>query len=49
MGELAESTAAKAVLLMNENVVRAPNTGKLLPIVAEGDRVPVGTLVPHWS
>lgn len=45
LGELTESTAAKAVLLMNENVVRAPNTGKLLPIVAEGDRVPVGTLV----
>ena len=40
-----ESTVAKAVLLMNERVVRAPGTGKLLPVVAEGDRVPVGTLV----
>jgi len=45
LGELTESTAAKAVLLISESVVRAPGTGKLLPIVAEGDRVPVGTLV----
>lgn len=45
LGELRESTVAKAVLLMNERVVRAPGTGKLLPVVAEGDRVPVGTLV----
>lgn len=45
LGELKESTGAKAVLLMNESVVRAPATGKLLPVAAEGERVPVGTLV----
>ncbi len=45
LGELTESTGAKAVLLMNESVVRAPGTGKLLPIAAEGERVPVGTIV----
>lgn len=45
LGELRESTAAEAVLLMNESVVRAPGTGKLLPVATDGERVPVGTLV----
>ncbi len=45
VGELAESTGAKAVVLMDEKVVRAPGSGKLVPIAEEGERVPVDTVV----
>ena len=49
MGELAVSTRAEGVLLLQEKVIRAPEPGNLEPLVSEGMRVSIGAVVARMQ
>ena len=44
-GELSALAEAEGVLLLEEEVVRAPVTGTLEPLASEGERLPIGSTV----
>ena len=43
--ELVESAEVKGIFIIKEEIVRAPGAGKLVSLVPEGARIPVGTVV----
>lgn len=49
IGELTASTRARGALLLQEDVVRAPESGNLEPLVSEGTRVSSGVVVAHMK
>ncbi|CEO87487.1 HlyD family efflux transporter periplasmic adaptor subunit [Syntrophaceticus schinkii] len=49
MGELVITTDARGALLFQEEVISAPVSGKLEPLVTEGMRVSIGTVVARME